>query len=239
MYASGNYENRSFEVFKMRYSLDSDLTEKDLQECDNNINERLKRIINKEIKRPSFRTMDYVENLLQDIQNSISEQLEKLKSKNPLAYKMRLDEQQQRAGRFNQSLEDAFSELIVLLADVGEKSDLDKDYLFLLSDAHEQLIKSNVTLIQALAKEKAQRPSKSTKSVSKIVDVFTAMFLVLLRLIELNKHWDQKKPEKNELLIDLLMMDLDTLCQYTRYLDIKGSHKKVVIDDELMMALWG
>lgn len=240
MNSSANFENRSVDVFKIRYSLDSDYTEKDLHECEDNIKKKMKRIIDKETKQPHFRSINYVEELLQEIQNSISEQLEKLKAKNPLAYKLRLDEQKKKVEQFRISLEELYDETISILAMIDNDQSIDRDFIFLMSDAQRQLIKTNKVLFQALAKERVQRPSRSTKGLSKIIDVFTAMFLVMLRLIELEKHWSSKKEERNNMLKDMLLMDLDTLGQYTRSLEISDiKSRKIEIDEELMMALWG
>jgi len=120
MFFETDIKDSSYEVFRIRYSLNTDISEKNFKKYDKEIKKNLSRRIEDETNQIRFRTLNHVEDFLEQIDESLDEKLEELKDKDRLAYHMLIDEKKTALKRLLQSTSEDKDILIKKMANIDK-----------------------------------------------------------------------------------------------------------------------
>ncbi len=240
MVFGNNTKDASYDVFRIRYSLDTELGEKTLRKYDKEIKKELKEKIEEETNKIRFRTIQYVEEFLEKTEKRLDQKIEEFKSKNRLAYYKWIEENKKAIKEMIEVTNEDTKTTIDFLANLDEKeNEKDFRYYFLLSQIVEQIKDTFITINETLPSE---RFSRRKTQMTKVIKCFTVFFMILLRIIELEKHWEKADKEKRKVLEDLVYWDLDTMNKITQTLPPKKKdvlNKDLLPDEDLINALWG
>lgn len=233
-------KDSSYEVFRIRYSLNTDISEKNFKKYDKEIQKDLSRRIEEETNQIRFRTLNYVEEFLEKIDESLDEKLKELKDKDRLAYQMFIDEKKAVLKRLSQSTNEDKDFLIKKMANVdigSQETDFRVEFLFsqILEQVRNTFDAVNYTLT-------IERFSRKKTQMSKVIKCFNAFFMIILRIVDLNRLWKEANEKDKQILEDLTYWDLDTMDKLTQRLPKSKTRRdspKLLPDKDLINALWG
>lgn len=225
-------------MFKLRFNFDEELSDKQFTKLENDLDKKINKLIDKETEKVDFRTLKYVDDLMSNMHDDFKTKIYNIKQKYPIQFNQWIDEKKDYISSVLSDEKRVKSELANAFSDIDmEMTEDDIRLVHLISLIFHEIYRSMTFLQETLRKEKYFRKSESEK----ILNVFSGFFLLMFRIIELEKHWPEASDEIKDLIEDLIMWDIDTLSNVTNILsDYKKSNVKYhKIDKELLTVLWG
>jgi len=235
--------NTSFDIFKIRYTLDAELGEKHLRKYEKEIEKDFKKRIEKETDKIKLRTIQYVEEFLKLVENDLEKKVTELKSKDRLSYYRWLDENRRYLEKVTNEASNDKNTILEKIVDL-EKDNKELDYR--LAHLFSQIISQLTNTFSVIKKTLVIEKYSSRKThITKVVKCFAAFFLIILRIIEIHRHWDKSDEKQKTLIENIVHWDLDSINQLTQQLPpmkkklTEKELKEHIPDPELVKAFWG
>jgi len=227
------------DLFKKRCSLNEDVEEKALAKIDKKIKRKVEKFVEKETANIEYRFIQEFEAKLEELDGHFSKDIDKLKKKHPLIYhKWANDMKASFENRVSKYME-AENDLAEIAANLDKPLSSDgQKILYLESQLLKHLIESNRELQESL---KLSRHRKTHTLASKIMRVITTQIMVIVRWIEILKHWENAEEADRLLMEDLFYWDLNTLSNFLLMLPSKKKMLKAEKKPkrELLQTLFG
>ncbi|MFW9855762.1 MAG: hypothetical protein ACFFFG_11905 [Candidatus Thorarchaeota archaeon] len=233
------FKDKILDLFKYRVSIDEDIEEKELNKLDTKFREKIDEFIAEETENIKFRAFQEIDDRLQELRGKFTKDLQNLERKHPIAYHRWRQEKKESFERFSESYAKLEVDLNHYFADLDNEFSSDgHKLLFLFSQA---II--NFQEVSNEVKESLQRVTvrRSHTKLGSVVNILTAMLIVLLRLSEIGRHWEEANEAQKKQMEDLLYWDLNTVSNYSLILPTKKEKIRAEIkpQQEVLKALFG
>ncbi|MHA1214834.1 MAG: hypothetical protein ACTSPG_06020 [Candidatus Hodarchaeales archaeon] len=233
------HENEIADLFKRRCSLNEDVEEKALEKIDEKVDKELKQFIENETKNIEIRFIQDVEEKLEAINGKFSKDIDNLKKKYPLAYYKWVDETKKSFNTHCSKLMQVETKFLELISKLDTPLSPDEyKIIFLRSQIIKHFIQAEREIQESL---KLAKHRKTNTLAGQIIKIITAEIVVILRDIELARHWDNVKEIDKRMMEDLLYWDLNNLSNFLLMLPSKKRKLKVAKKPkyELLQTLFG